>query len=389
MVVDGTARLRVALDATPLLGPTTGVGEFCLGALTGLGERADVDVSAFAVSWRRRGRMDPLLPAGVRAVRRPMPARPLHAMWSRTGYPPIEWFTGSVEIVHGTNYVVPPARRAVRVVTVHDLTTVRFPELCDPPSLAFPGFVRRAVREGAWVHTPSRFVADEVVEEWGVPAERVRAVHHGVPPSAGAPPEREVVPPAERRARSAGTPGPYLLCLGTIEPRKDLPTLVEAFGELAEEMPDLRLVIAGRDAWGSDALDAAIDAQAPDVRHRIERPGYVDPAGRSELLSHATVFVYPSLYEGFGFPPLEAMRAGVPVVATRGGAVPEVVGDAALLVEARHPAELAAALRKAATDGGLRAGLVAKGAERVRCFSWQACAEGLVGLYRDACAAGG
>ncbi len=113
-----------------------------------------------------------------------MPARPLHLAWAHLPGPAVEWFVGPVDVVHGTNFVVPPTRRAARVVTVHDLTTVRYPELCDRSTLGFPRMVRRAVSDGAWVHTPSQFVADEVVAEFGVDPGRVRVVYHGVAPRA-------------------------------------------------------------------------------------------------------------------------------------------------------------------------------------------------------------
>jgi len=174
-------RLSVGFDATPLLGRPTGVGVFCAGALHGLSRRDDVDLSVFAVSWRRRAGIDALVPAGVHTAQRPMPARPLHAAWARFPFPPVEWFIGDVDVVHGSNFVVPPTHRGARVVTVHDLTVSLYPELCDPPTLAYPRLIRRAVADGAWVHTPSAFVAAEVVAELGVDPARVRAVHHGVP----------------------------------------------------------------------------------------------------------------------------------------------------------------------------------------------------------------
>ena len=261
-------RLRVALDATPLLGHPTGVGNFCAGALLGLGARADLDVRAFAVSWRRRGEIGALLPEGVRAGQRPMPARPLHSLWSRGSFPPIEWFIGSAGVVHGTNFVVPPTRSAARVVTVHDLTAVRFPELCDAPSLRFPSLIRRAVAAGAWVHTPSAFVADEVIEVFGVAPERVRAVHSGIPPlellepllAASEPPVGAGLPAGVRR---------YLLAVGTAEPRKDLPGLVRAFDALAADRLDLGLVLVGADGWGAAALDQAVSASPFTARIRI------------------------------------------------------------------------------------------------------------------------
>src|SRR5579863_1602418 len=129
-----TGPMRVALDATPLLGHRTGVGNFCAGVLGGLGRRDDLAVAAFAVSWRRRAELALLVPPNVRTVQRAMPARPLHALWGRGRVPPLEWFIGAADVVHGTNFVVPPTRRAARVITVHDLTVIRFPELCEGPT---------------------------------------------------------------------------------------------------------------------------------------------------------------------------------------------------------------------------------------------------------------
>ena len=183
----------------PSSGTPTGVGVFCLGALRALGARPDLDVRAFAVSWRRREGIGTHLPPGVAAAQRPMPARPLHALWGRGGWPPVEWFIGPIDVVHGTNFVVPPTRRAAEVVSVHDLTPLHHPELCNPATLAYPGLIRRALRRGAWVHTDSAFVAGEVVDAFGADPARVRAVAPGVPPLPD-------IAPAEARALV----GPFL-----------------------------------------------------------------------------------------------------------------------------------------------------------------------------------
>jgi glycosyltransferase involved in cell wall biosynthesis len=310
-----------------------------------------------------------------------MPARPLHAAWTRVSFPPVEWFIGRRDVVHGSNFVVPPTRAAARVVTVHDLTVVLYPELCDPPTLQFPALVRRAVDEGAWVHTPSQFVADQVVAEFGVDPARVRAVHHGIPalvpaaasPSARAPSSPVRMPEGCHR---------YVLAVGTIEPRKDYPLLVAAFEHVAARHPDVALVIVGGDGWGSEQFLRAMAASP--VRSRIVRAGYLDDAGLAAALRGAAVLAYPSRYEGFGFPPLQAMATSVPVVATAVGAVPEVVGDGAALVDAGDADGLAAALSRVLDGGEDVDHQVARGLARSRRFTWDRCAEGLASLYRDA-----
>ncbi len=382
------ARLSVALDATPLLGRPTGVGAFVAGLFGGLARRDDVDVSAFAVSWRRRHGIDALVPPGVDVRQRPMPARPLHAAWRRTSWPPVDWFVGHHDVVHGTNFVVPPAR-AARVVSVHDLTPLRYPHLCDRSTLVFPDLVRRAVAAGAFVHTLSDFVAAEVVEAFGAPPERVRTVHLGVPPLADPPTGGGAPSGAARRgphpdacvALPAGTDR-YVIAVGTVEPRKDYPSLVTAFARVAAEDPGLALVIVGASGWGAGEVDDAL-ARSP-AAARVVRVGYAADSALAALLAGAAVLAYPSLYEGFGFPPLQAMAAGIPVVTTRAGAIPEVVGDAAVLVPPGDADALADALATVLAGGPTVDAMVARGRERCRRFSWEACAAGMVDLYRDA-----
>jgi glycosyltransferase involved in cell wall biosynthesis len=371
--------IRVAVDATPLLGERTGVGVFVAHALEAMAGRPDVDLVAYATTWRRRGALPSVLPHGIGAVGAPMPAGALQAAWRRADWPVIERWTGPVAVVHGTNCVVPPTRRAAQVVSVHDLSFVHYPELCAPESLRYPALIRRALGRGAFVHALSATVAAEIVDAFGAAPERVRVV----PLAVDRAPLAVDTPDGRRPATSTGRP--YVLALGRAEPRKDLPLLVAAFDAVAGRHPDMDLVIAGPPGWGEDALAEAVGAATH--QDRVRRLGWVSDDQRAQLLAGATVLAYPSRYEGFGLPPLEAMAAGVPVVTTDAGAIPSVVGDAAAIVPVGDLDALAGALDTLLDSEPARARLVEAGRARVAQFSWERCAAGLVSLYRDAASA--
>ncbi len=391
----GHPDLRVALDLTPLLGRPTGIGVFARALLEALARRDDVDAVGYAVTWRGRERLRTLTPPGVTVLTRPMPARPLRWAWSHSDHPTLEALGGRVDLVHGTNYVLPPTRAAAGLVTVHDLTPLRFPELCSSDTLAYPHLIQRAWQRGAWIHTDSTFVADEVREWLKVrPADEARVVpiHLGVGPWNAAPDRDQQANPGDPEAgRALAGARRYVLALGTIEPRKGLVDLVTAFDALAasddagrEPLERIALVVAGPDGWGVSAFEAAVAASTHQAR--IRRLGWVDEPQRADLLAGAAVLAYPSLYEGFGLPPLEAMAAGVPVVCSDAGSLPEVTAAGARRFPRGDVEALASALAavlgdtdEAATERGA---MVQAGRDRAAELSWDRCTGSLVGLYR-------
>lgn len=363
--------LNVAADLTPLLTPRTGIGVFVGEMVARLAERDDLHLTGYAVTWRGRDLLADAVPPGMAIAERPMAARPLHQIWMRTDHPLIDHWIGRHDVVWGTNFVVPPTRAAA-LVSVYDLTPLRFPQLADEHTRTFPGLVRRALKRGAWVHTMSSFVRDEVIDHFGADPDRVRVVPGGIRATPPGPPE-------PGRALAGGDR--YVLALGTVEPRKDLPTLVTAFDLLADDDPEVRLVIAGGDGWGAEALTEAIAGAAH--HDRIVRFGWVDEADRPALVNGASVYAFPSIYEGFGLPPLEAMSAGIPVVATHTGSLPEVCGDGAELVPVGDPDALAKALARVLHDDAHRDDLVRRGTATAARYTWTSASDQFARLLAD------
>jgi glycosyltransferase involved in cell wall biosynthesis len=367
--------LRVGFDTSPLYGPKTGIG-FAVEAVrdalrashdpTSEGHAsADVELVEYVLSLRAR----PAPPTR----RMPIPAALAHRCWALGDHPRVDRWLGDVDVVHGTNYVVPPSRLP-RVVSVYDCWFLRHPDSANPAVRLAGRVLRRAVAGGAVVHASSHATAEAVREL--MPGAVVHTVHLAALP-VPAPPATTPI------AQLAGCP--YVLAIGTLERRKNLPRLVEAFGHLAAQHRDVQLVLAGGDGDDRRAIDAAVDSLGEHAS-RVMFTGRVTEDVRSWLLHHATVLAYPSLDEGFGFPLLDAMQAGVPVVASDAGSIPEVAGEAALLCAATDVDTLAANLLLAATSPSVRSDLIAAGTRQLHQFSWQRTAQEMIALYRTAIA---
>jgi glycosyltransferase involved in cell wall biosynthesis len=359
--------VRVAIDAGPLYGHRTGVGVAAAGVIGALATRGDVELDPYLVSFRARPS------AGHRRL--PVPGIVASHVWARSQWPRFDRWAGDAQVIHGTNYVVPPTRLPA-VVSVYDCWFLRQPDDAAPVVRRAGARLRRAIAAGAFVHASSDDTAEQVRQLFGT--DRVETIPLGPPP---APPLLSSL--AQPDVGSSLRGDPFVLAIGTEERRKSLPLLVAAFGSVAGDQSDVRLVLAGAEGDDSTAVGEAIDSLPVPARQRVLRIGAVDDPTKHWLLRRAAVLAYPSLDEGFGFPILEAQLAATPVVASNVGAVSEVGGDGVLLVDGRDPAAFAAALGRAITDGGLRLGLIEAGQRNVHRFDWGTTADRLVALYRE------
>ena len=294
------------------------------------------------------------------------PARVFEPVASRIAMPKVEWLTGPFDTVIGTNFLPPATASDGAVLVVHDLAFERFPETAPQIDARWRRRFDRWLKRCSAVIVPSGATKEDVVSMHRVPEARVHVVHHGIEPFAA--PSADAIAATKRRFH---IDGPYALFLGGIEPRKNLGALVEAFSRAPS---DAWLVIAGGAMrWIPQAevqLRATVAALPTVVRERIVFTGYVTDEHATALFAGAELLAYPSLYEGFGFPVLEAMAAGVPVLTSDASSLPEVAGDAALLVDPHDTDAIADGLRRLLEDDQLRSRLRAAGLERVRSFTW-------------------
>ena len=289
-----------------------------------------------------------------------------------------------VNLVHSLHYTHPLWAPCARAVTIHDLTFSLFPQLhTRGRRLLFPFFTRRAVRHAECPLFVSYSTRRDAEQLFGACRHTGHVAPLGVLPPDSVPDPQA----AQALLAAAGVRSPFLLFLGTLEPRKNIVRIVQAFEQIADEHPELTLVLAGKLGWHTDAIVAAIESSPQ--KDRIQRLGFVSEDEKAALLSGCEVLLYPSLYEGFGLPVLEAMAYGAPVVTSNLSSLPEVAGDAALLVDPLSVDAIAGAAERILRDSGAEPALAARlrhaGPERALKFTWRATAEATVVAYRAAC----
>jgi glycosyltransferase involved in cell wall biosynthesis len=368
--------VRILVDYRPALRQRTGVGEYVhelVRALTQPSGPAADEVVLFTASWKDRPAPDLAsdLPR-ARVVDRRVPTRPLTWCWNRLGWPPVEWLAGAADVVHASTPVAIPTRKAPCVLTIHDLHFLRHPErMAAEMRRDFPALVRRHAARAAAIVVSSAFTAADVERTLGVAAARIHLCPPGAPPWA----------PVVRNLRASRSPA-HILFVGTLEPRKNLGVLLDAYELVRAREPGAPpLILAGGvPPTATPLLDRA--ARSP-LAGQVHLPGYVSETRRRELFAAAHMLVLPSLDEGFGLPVLEAMACGVPVVISSGGSLPEVAGDAAEPVDPANVQGFAEAILRLLDPLVARAAS-ARGLARAAGYDWEACARRVRRAYASA-----
>ena len=365
--------MQILVDYRPALRERTGVGEY-IHRLVGTYAAAHAGdaVAVFTSSWKDRPAPGLAAELGAAVIDRRVPVRVLNYLWHRAEWPPIEWLAGACDVVHAAHPLLIPSRRAAQVVTIHDLFFLSQPERTTSEIRRdYPALAGAHARRADAIITSTEHGKRLVVDQLGVAADRI----YVCPPGA---PVWPVSSPAPRAAGDA-----CVLFLGTLEPRKNVGTLLDAYALLlrrGSKVPPL--VLAGRATAAATEWLSRI--AAPPLAGHVRHLGYVSSAERDRLFASARVLVLPSLDEGFGLTALEAMSAGVPLVASNRGSLPEVVGLGGTLVDPTSAAELASAIEHLATNDGAAADARRAGLARAKTYTWDASAATLRRAYVDA-----
>lgn len=368
---------HILFDVTAGLKQHAGIGRYTRGLVDALARHfPNIPLTLVAV----RDAPEPPETWPFPCRRLPFTERQAVILWHRLRVPlPADWLTGPAAAFHSPDFVLPPLHRTPGIVTVHDLSFMVYPQYAVPGlEYYLRGAVPRAVRRAQLVLADSENTRRDLIRFWETPPEKVVVLYPGLAPHFRRVTDRERLEAVRARYR---LPEPFVLSVSRLEPRKNFPGLIRAFSRMKRQtgLPH-HLVIAGSKGWLYEPIFEAA-AKSP-YRDYIHFPGFVADEDLPALYSLADAFAYPSFYEGFGFPPLEAMACGVPVVAADNSSLPEVVGDAGVLLPAEDEAAWAEALAAVLQDRALRERLIQRGYKQAARFTWERAAQTLVQIYR-------
>ena len=370
---------RIAIDYTAAIEQGGGIGRYVrelTAALARVDRRSDYRLF---VAGAKRNQL-PTAPGGNFSWRPTvLSPRWLSRIWHRARLPlPIERFTGSIDLLHATDFTLPPSLPGTRtLLTVHDLSFLRAPEATSPPLKRYlDAVVPRSVRRADHVLADSKATRSDLIALYNTPAEKITVLYSGV--------DRRFQPVTDFRRQMEKynlVEKRYALSVGTVTPRKNYSRVIRALSQLGKEINDLNYVIVGGAGWTRDEIDATIAETG--MRDRVHFLGFVPDADLPALYTGARMLILASLYEGFGLPILEAMACGTPVIAGNVSSLPEVVGDAGLLVDPSDIDAISGAIHRLENDDILRQRCVAAGIERARAFTWERAAAQLQRVYQS------
>ena len=381
--------MRVGFDARLVYYQQAGIGQYILHLVQGLARLTSPPVAARRGQdgvqsehgfphelWVFRSRKAPALqlPARVRQAKLWTPSHHRFESYALTAE-----LTGKrLALLHSPDFIPPFGGRFRSVITIHDLNFIHFPQFLTPESARYYGQIHRAVRRADHILTDSNHTREDVITYLDVPPERVTTVYLGAAPVYRPITNRQEV---RRTAARYGLPSDFIIFVGTLEPRKNVPALLQAFGRLRERGYDVHLAIVGRRGWlFEDIYSTLTELKLADTVHFLENVPNEDLA---RLYNAACCLTLPSHYEGFGLTPLEAMACGTPVVVSDRSSLPEVVGDAGLLIDPESPESLTTALARVLDDSPLRASLRQQGLIRSAEFSWARAAHQTMAVYEQ------
>jgi glycosyltransferase involved in cell wall biosynthesis len=373
--------MKIGFDISALCLPRSGVGQYQYQLLRHLLKiDRQNNYSLYAFNFRSRERFKELKLEAHNSHMRvfPIPQKLMALSWLTAGTPSIDKVTGGADVCQVSEICIPPAKQTKRVAFVHDLTPLLFPQYHSKTNVFLQKIRFSKLGEVDAILTNSEATKKDIVERLGLGSEKIYVTPLGAGEHFRPMVERETKPVLAK----FGLRKPYILFVGTLEPRKNLVTLVQAFNRLKSEngIPH-QLVLAGRKGWLYESLMAEIGRSpyAADIR----LTGYVADEEVPALISAADAFAYPSFYEGFGLPVLEAMQCGTPVVTSAISSLPEVGGDACLYADPHSEAELADRLFLILNDAEFRRQLSEKGIQRAKQFSWERCARETLKVYES------
>jgi glycosyltransferase involved in cell wall biosynthesis len=310
----------------------------------------------------------------------PLSDRFFNIIWQRLRLPlAVETFTGPLDIFHAPDFVLPPLRRARGILTVHDLSFMRVPQYAEPALCAYLSrAVPRSVSRADHVLAVSQSTRRDLLELLAAAPDKITVVPNGVGEDFRRVTDREQLAGVQQRY---GLPPRFILGLSTLEPRKNFAGLIRAFARLGAGGYGGDLVIAGGRGWLYEPIFAEVERQK--LSGRVHFPGFVVNADLPALYTLADLFAFPSFYEGFGLPVLEALACGTPVICADNSSLPEVAGEAALMVGAEETEALAAGMRRLLADEELRQQLAQRGLAQARKFTWQEAARNLLAVYQE------